>query len=140
MEQSILKSTKKILGVGDDDPSFDLDIITNINSAFSDLNDIGLGPTGGFVIVDDTATWADFLPDADKVQQSRVKTCVFFKTRLAFVPPATTYHLNSLQELIRENMWRLNTVREATAWTDPDPTPVLDPDAGTLGFDGGGAE
>jgi hypothetical protein len=125
MEQSILKSTKKILGVGDDDPSFDLDIITHINAAFSDLHDIGVGPVEGFVIEDDTIAWTTYL--TDKVQLSRAKTVVFFKTRLAFDPPASSYHLTAMQEGLKEAMWRLNTNREATEWVDPDPT--VDPEA-----------
>ena len=55
MEQSILKSTKKILGIAEDYTVFDLDIITHINSAFSTLTQLGVGPVEGFIIEDDTA-------------------------------------------------------------------------------------
>ena len=55
MEDSILKSTKKILGISPDDDSFDLDVITHINSAFSVLTDLGIGPDTGFAIADDSA-------------------------------------------------------------------------------------
>ena len=47
MENSILLSTKKVLNVSPDDPSFDMDILTFINSAFSTLHDLGVGPVGG---------------------------------------------------------------------------------------------
>lgn len=129
MEQSILKSTKKVLQIGDDDNSFDLDIMTHINSAFSTLNDLGVGPEAGFTIEDDAPEWEDFLPGAedveDKVQLSRTKTFVFLHCRLLFDPPATTFHLNAAQEQLNELTWRLNVRREGEEWVDPDP-PVLD--------------
>ena len=122
MEQSILKSTKKILGVGDDDTSFDLDIITHINSAFSNLADLGVGPVAGCAIEDDTTVWTDIL-DVDRIQLSRIKTYVFLRVRLAFDPPTSSYLLGSLQKQIEECEWRLNVNREATDWVDPDPDP-----------------
>lgn len=121
MEPSILKSTKKVLQIADDDTSFDLDILTHINSAFSDLNDIGVGPADGFVIEDDTKNWDDFVPDAEKVRQSRVKTYVYLKVRLLFDPPATTFHLSAAQEQLKESEWRLSVGREGEDWVDPDP-------------------
>jgi hypothetical protein len=121
MDQSILNSTKKILGVGTDDPSFDLDIITHINSAFSNLHDLGVGPENGFVIADDTAVWSDFLSEENPVKLSKVKTVIYLRVRLIFDPPATSYVLNSLQTQLQEAEWRLNVNREATDWEDPDP-------------------
>lgn len=119
MEQSILKSTKKILGIDPADESFDLDIITHINSAFSTLHDLGVGPEDGFVIEDDETLWEDYLDDP--VQLSQVKTCVYLRTRLLFDPPTAGYLLTAAQEQLRECEWRLNTRREAEAWVDPDP-------------------
>jgi hypothetical protein len=135
MEQSILKSTKKVLGVGDDDPSFDLDIITHINSAFSTLNDLGVGPEAGFVIEDDSTEWEEFYPNEDdpaklKVQLSKVKTAVFLRVRLIFDPPTTSFLLEAMQKQLGEAEWRLNVNRETTEWVDPDPADVLLVDGG----------
>src|SRR3954453_23012950 len=101
MEQSILKSTKKVLQIGPDDKSFDLDILTHINSAFSTLNDLGVGPEDGFVIEDEYEEWEAYLPD-DQIKLSKVKTYVYLRTRLLFDPPPTTLHLNTVQEQLRE--------------------------------------
>ena len=49
MEKSILISTKKILGIAEDYTVFDLDIITHINTAFSTLTQLGVGPAEGFM-------------------------------------------------------------------------------------------
>jgi hypothetical protein len=146
MEQSILKSTKKILGIGPDDTSFDLDIITHINSAFSVLHDLGVGPEEGFVIEDDTVEWDAFLAD-DPVKMGKIKTAVWLRTRLLFDPPTSGFLLDSTKEQLREQEWRLVTDREATEWTDPEPSvpPVLVGDEGELipppsyDFDGGPA-
>jgi hypothetical protein len=121
MEQSILKSTKKILGVGDDDASFDLDIITHINAEFSTLTDLGVGPEGGFIIEDETAEWESYLDD-DQIKLSKVKACVWLRARLLFDPPTSSYHLEAVKDQLREQEWRLNTNREATEWVDPQPS------------------
>lgn len=126
MEQSILKSTKKLLGIGDDDLSFDLDIITHINSAFSTLTDLGVGPVDGFVIEDGTMEWESYLPD-DPIKLSKAKTCVFLETRLLFDPPTSSYLLDAVQKQLQEAQWRLNVNREETAWVDPDPPVPIDP-------------
>jgi hypothetical protein len=126
MEQSILKSTKKVLNVASDDPSFDLDIITHINTAFSVLNDIGVGPQGGFVIEGEEEEWETYFPNEDdpaklKVQLSKIKTAVFLRVRLLFDPPTVSYLLDSTKELLRETEWRLSINREETEWVDPAP-------------------
>lgn len=138
MEQSILKSTKKVLQIGPDDQSFDLDILTHINSAFSNLNDLGIGPEAGFVVDDEYVEWESYLAD-DPVKLSKVKTYVYLRTRLLFDPPATTFHLNAVQEQLKEVEWRLNVNRENTEWVDPNSPPVLvvdggDPDGGLDGL------
>lgn len=124
MEQSILTSTKKVLNIGPDDVSFDLDVMTHINSAFSTLTQLGIGPASGFRIEDDVAEWVDFLVDETTIDS--VKTYVYLKVRLVFDPPATSFVINALEKQITEIEWRLNTHREETAWVDPDPDEVVD--------------
>lgn len=119
MEQSILKSTKEILSVSQDDDSFDLSIITHINSAFSTLHQLGVGPEEGFAIEDDVAEWENFL--ADPVQLNQAKTCVYLRVRLLFDPPTTSFLLAAMQKQLEECDWRINTVREDNDWVDPDP-------------------
>ena len=126
METSILTSTKKILGIASDYTAFDLDIITHINTVFSTLAQLGVGPATGFMIEDATAQWNDFI--LDDLQLNSVKTYVFLRVRLLFDPPATSYVLDAYKTQIQELEWRLNTKREGTEWVDPDPAPVPDPD------------
>lgn len=100
IDGSILRSIKKLLGIPEDDDAFDMDVIFAINSAFDRLNTLGIGPDEGFRITDDTATWSDYLYDG-KVLDS-VKTYVYFKTRLVFDPPTSSFVLESMNKQIAE--------------------------------------
>lgn len=134
MEQSILRHVKKNVGVMEDDPSFDVDIITAINTEFSTLTDLGVGPEIGFVIEDDTAVWADFLDTAEdsekQIMLSKVKMAVVLKTKLLFDPPPQVFLRDGIQSQLTELEWRLNVNREAKEWVDPAPPDVLVVDGG----------
>lgn len=119
MEQSILNSTKKILGIAEDYTVFDLDIITHINTAFSTLAQLGVGPTAGFMINGSEEVWTDFT--AEDFQYNSVKSYVFLKVRQLFDPPQTSYLISATEKQIQELEWRLNVHREETEWIDPDP-------------------
>jgi hypothetical protein len=119
METSILNSTKKILGLAEDYTVFDHDVITHINTAFSILTQLGVGPTAGFMIEDAAAEWTDFI--GDDPQLNSVKTYVFLKVRQVFDPPGTSYLIAAMEKQIEELEWRLNVTREETMWVNPDP-------------------
>lgn len=120
MEKSILTSTKKILGIAEDYVVFDLDIITHINSAFSTLTQLGVGPANGFMIEDDSATWDEFIGESD-FQYNAVKSYIFLRVRHLFDPPSTSYLISAAERQISELEWRLNVHREETDWVDPGP-------------------
>jgi len=135
LEQSILKSTKKVLGVAEGDDTFDLDIITHINTAFSIIHDLGVGPVSGFVIEGDEEVWEDFFPQEDdpeklKVWMSKVKAVVHLRARLLFDPPTIAYLLDAHKAQLQEAEWRLNVNREEVEYVDPDPPDVLIVDGG----------
>jgi hypothetical protein len=117
MEQSILTSTKKILGISEDYTVFDLDIITHINSAFSTLTQLGVGPAEGFMITDAESVWDDFV--VDDMEYNSVRSYVFLKTRQLFDPPQTSYLISATERQIQELEWRLNVHREEDAWVYP---------------------
>lgn len=117
MDESILNSTKKILGIDASYTAFDLDIITHINTVFSTLAQLGVGPAEGFMIEDDSAVWGDFL-GSDRLLNA-VKTYMYLRVRLLFDPPTTSYHIQAIQEQVRELEWRLNVHREAGQWVAP---------------------
>lgn len=117
MEDSILISTKKILGLPKDHEEFDLDVVLHINSVLSTLDQLGIGPEGAFMIEDDTATWTELLGNDNRL--NAVKTYVYLRVRLLFDPPTVGYHVEALKEQIKELEFRLNVTREGDQWVDP---------------------
>ena len=110
MVNSILTSTKKILGVGADYTAFDLDIITHINAAFSVVNQLGVGPIEGITIEDDEPTWASLA--IPQKQLNLLRTYIFLKVRVLFDPPNTSYLIDALNKQIQEYEYRLSYFRE----------------------------
>lgn len=110
MEASILKSIKKVLMVPDDYDAFDEDIIMHVNSVFSTLNQLGIGPPEGFMIEGDAEEWDAFLLNDTRL--NAVKTYVQLRVRLLFDPPATGFVVASMENQIKELEWRLNVHRE----------------------------
>lgn len=110
MDESILNSVKKILGIAPDYDAFDTDIIIHINSVFATLHQMGLGPDEGFMIEDETTEWGDFL--LDDMRLNLVKTYIYLRVRVLFDPPTTGFTLTAIQEQIKEFEWRLNVYRE----------------------------
>lgn len=103
---SILISIKKLLGIAEEYTHFDADIIMHINSAFSVLTQLGVGPASGFSIEDDSAYWDDYIGDDHRLEM--VKTYVFMKVRVIFDPPTSTTVMQALNSRISELEWRLN--------------------------------
>jgi hypothetical protein len=111
--ESILTSIKKMLGIAEEYTQFDEDIIIYINSVFTTLMQLGVGPSTGFYIENDTAEWTDFVPDLTKIQA--VKTYVFLKVKLLFDPASIgSSTLASYERQIQELEWRLNVIAEST--------------------------
>lgn len=109
--ESILTSIKKLLGIAEEYEHFDIDIIIHINTAFSVLTQLGVGPSSGYSINDKHAVWNEFIPAEDKRFNS-VKTYVYLKTRLVFDPPQNTALFEAMERTAKELEWRLNVSAE----------------------------
>ena len=109
---SILTSVKKIIGISEEDESFDTDLIMHINSVLMILNQLGVGPEDGFSITDKSAVWTDVIGDNKLIEAT--KTFVGLKVRLIFDPPTSSAHIESLKEIIKEFEWRLKEDAEFT--------------------------
>lgn len=109
---SILTSVKKMLGLSEDYNVFDLDVIIHINSAFSVLTQLGVGPSEGYSISDASNTWDEFLPPTDPLSSKLdlVKTYVYLKTRIAFDPPTSSIVVEAMNKTISEYEWRINAI------------------------------
>lgn len=111
MEESILKTIKQMLGLNADYTPFDEEIKVNINSAIVSVQQLGVGvQTDPFYISGYDETW-DQLLDGSKWFES-VKNLIYFKTKLAFDPPANGFLVTSIENQIAELEWRLNVQAE----------------------------
>lgn len=108
MIASILNSVKKDIGVGSDYDHFDPEIITAINTAFSTLNQLGVGPSSGFSISDDTTEWSDYISDPDSPTLGFVKTYVSKKAKMLFDPPTSSALMEAMKENLKELEFRIN--------------------------------
>lgn len=112
MEESILTSIKKLLGITEEYEHFDQDLIIHINSVLSVLTQLGVGPSEGFSIEDENATWDDFIPEDKRL--SSIRSYVYMKVKLLFDPPLSSSVMESMNRMISEFEWRLNVAAEPT--------------------------
>ena len=109
---SILTSIKKMLGIPEEYDHFDPDLIMHINSVLSILTQIGVGPSEGFRIEDDLATWEDFLNN--DTDYEAVKSYVHLRVKLLFdTSTLSSAVIESMNRMISELEWRLNAIAES---------------------------
>lgn len=102
---SILNDVKQMIGIEPDYTEFDTDIIVDINSAFMILTQMGIGPSGGFMIHGPGDVWADFF--SEKANIEPVKQYVYMKTKQIFDPPTSSVANEAMTNQIKEIEWRL---------------------------------
>ena len=110
--ESILNSIKHLLGIMSDVTAFDGDIIIHINSAFSILASMGVGPATGFKITSASELWDTFLSQfqpGEPTLYEDVKTWMYMKVKLMFDPPTNSPLLDSYNRMISEIEYRMYT-------------------------------
>ncbi len=105
LSNSILDTVKKLLNVDLSDASFDQDLIIFSNTTFAILNQLGVGPTATFSILDNTAKWSDFTNNPEYL--ALIVSYVASKTRVMFDPPTSATHLGAINASITELEHRL---------------------------------
>lgn len=103
--ESILTSTKKLLGIDSEYTHFDSDLIMHINSVFSILTQMGVGPPDGYSIEGASEKWSEFITDKSCLQL--VKSYVYQKVRLMFDLPTSSAAIESINQQIKEYEFRL---------------------------------
>lgn len=110
MDDGILASIKKMLGLDEDYHAFDTDVIIFINSALMTLQQLGVGPVNGYSITDASDTWSSFL-QSDMMLEG-VKEYVYICVRIIFDPPTNSFVMDALQKKKEELEWRLREQAE----------------------------
>lgn len=103
---SILTSVKKMLGITEEYTHFDQDIMIHINTVFTILTQIGVGPDEGFVIEDESTEWSEFIHSGSNLES--IKTYVYLKVRLLFDPPASSVVVDAINRSLNELEWRIS--------------------------------
>lgn len=109
MENSILLSIKKLLGLDQNYNAFDTDVMISINTVFNILYQLGVSKKP-FFITGETETWTDYL--GDRADLEAVKSLVYLRVRLLFDPPATGVLHEAMERQVKELEWRLNFAAE----------------------------
>lgn len=122
---SILVSTKATLGVAQDDPSFDAEILTFINAALAEVNQVGVGPAAGLMIFSEAEEWSDLI--GTDVRLNIVKSYVFLYVKLLFDPPDIGFVLTSMKDILERHIWRLMVASDKPPVTIADVTTPDEP-------------
>lgn len=104
-KDSILGSVRRALG---SDNYFDQDLILHINTVFSKLQQMGVGPEGGFSIEDGSSEWDEFTEDEPVLNM--VKSYMVLQVRLLFdISTASSGLIDTMKQQSAELEWRLNS-------------------------------
>lgn len=111
MDDSILYSIKKLLGLDKNYEYFDEDVIMNINLVFSTLKQIGVKSEVPLLIMSMNESWSDLFGD-DAELNNIIKMYTYMKVRLLFDPPTSSFVLTALEQQIAEAEWRIHIQAE----------------------------
>lgn len=106
---SILEDVKHMLGLLPEDTAFDLDVIIKVNTAISDLTQLGVGPVQGYQITGPENQWNEF---ADDPRMNAVKSYIFLKAKLMFDPPQSGFATQAIERQLTEMQYRINVVAD----------------------------
>ena len=111
MDESILNSIKKLLGIAEFDTNFDQDIIMDINTILGILWQMGVGPATPFRITGPMETWKSFQEDISQIEF--IKSYIHLRVAQLFDPATSSSVDESRNNLIKELEWRLYTAGDS---------------------------
>lgn len=107
LSESILSSVKKLIGISEEDKSFDLDIMLNINAASAVLFQIGVLKRP-YTVTSKEDLYSDLVPQATEDVVNQIKMYFVYKTRLGFDSSTLSGTvIEVIKEMIREAECRL---------------------------------
>lgn len=100
-----------MLGIDPETDAFRIELLTHINTSIMTLQQIGVGPTSGFIVTGSTESWEDYL-GANERQLEGVKSYIYLKVKEMFDPPASSTVFEAMRSTISELEWRLNIQKD----------------------------
>lgn len=110
---SILVSIRRLLGGDEYCNHFDAELITYTNMVLSELTQLGVGPSEGFLVKDETQTWSEITDDL--VLRGLIESYVTNKVKLTFDPSSSSAVIESLKQVNNELVWRISVRAEEIA-------------------------
>lgn len=109
LSDSILSSVKKLIGIVEEDESFDIDVMLNINAASSTLYQLGIIPKP-FTVTSKDDTYEDLYPAGKEDVLNLIKMYFVYKVRLGFDSSTLSgTMIEVLKEAISEAEYRMMT-------------------------------
>lgn len=112
---SILDTTKRLCGIEPDDTDYDIEIVAHINSIFFVLQQLGVGPAAGFMILGKDEKWSQFIGTE---QMNAVISYMGLRVRMLFDPPPTGPATEAMERQAGQLEWRLNIYAEGVKWDE----------------------
>lgn len=106
MNDSILNTIKKMLGMSADYTPFDTDLVVHINGIFLTLQQLGVSSASGFKITGSDEEWNELSDDTNLLEA--IKNYIYLKVRLVFDPPSSGTVADAFAKQIAEYEWRIN--------------------------------
>lgn len=106
MNESVLESIKKLMGIDESYDVFDQDLIIHINSALFVAMQLGVRLQQDYTVKDPFTTWEDICEKVDDFVA--LKSYVYLKAKLLFDPPTVGVLHEAMERQIQEFEWRLS--------------------------------
>lgn len=106
---NVLQTIKKVLGIANEDSSFNQDLILYINSTIGILDQLGISDRIITQVIDIDTTWSEVFGETDDLEI--VKTYIGFRVKSMFDPPTNSAAIEALNRMISEFEWRINNMR-----------------------------
>lgn len=106
MNDSVLDSVKKIIGISASNTDFDQDLIIHLNTVLFILSQMGIVKTDNFEVTDNTSKWSDIL-SSDQFNLFAVKSWTALKVRMLFDPPTSSILAEAINTNLKELEWRI---------------------------------
>lgn len=110
MNDSILLTVSKAIGLPENYSIFDPDLILLINSELSTLIQLGGVPEDGFKITGVNETWTDLFGDRRDLEF--IKEYIYLRVRLVFDPPQNSHVYDALKAKTEELQFRILVATE----------------------------
>lgn len=104
MDTNVLDDIKKMCGIEESTTEFDVDILSQTNSAFFVLYQLGVGLIDPITITE-TTTWDEIETTAPK---QVIRDYVSLKVKRIFDPPSSSFVGEAMKERLAELEFRLN--------------------------------